>query len=130
MRKQMMVMFTAVQNPFFSLQDYRILVVQLTSIDRFYSEEQSEMSETWTQSHDWAVLHVHTHHCQPAVRHQYVSCVGAAGLSGCHCSPCHMVTYVAPTCRSCRKAGVNWYRTKRPALGSHCFLPPARDEQK
>lgn len=40
----------------------------------------------------------------------------------------HMGTYVAPTCRSCRKAGVNWYRTKRPALGSHCFLPPAEDK--
>lgn len=37
----------------------------------------------------------------------------------------YFVTYVAPTCRSCRKAGVNWYRTKRPAFGSHCFLPPA-----
>lgn len=40
-----------------------------------------------------------------------------------------MSTYVAPTCRNCRKAGVNWYRTKRPALGSQCFLPPAKEER-
>ena len=30
----------------------------------------------------------------------------------------HRCTYVAPTVVSLRKAGVNWYRTKRPAFGS------------
>lgn len=33
-------------------------------------------------------------------------------------------TYVAPTWRSLRKAGVNWYLTNLPALGSTSFLSP------
>ena len=39
-------------------------------------------------------------------------------------------TYVAPTCRRWRKAGVNWYRTNRPALGSQSFLQPATETHK
>ena len=38
-------------------------------------------------------------------------------------------TYVAPTCRRWRKAGVNWYRTNRPAFGSQSFLLPATEKQ-
>lgn len=40
---------------------------------------------------------------------------GAAGGEFYRCAP---FTHVAPTVHSLRNAGVNWYRTKRPALAS------------
>lgn len=40
---------------------------------------------------------------------------GAAGGEFDRCAP---FTHVAPTVHSLRNAGVNWYRTKRPALAS------------
>lgn len=100
------------------------------------------------------VLYVHAQHRQPVATHwsphaSHSWCVQSsrherALLQQCACPRTRVSslrflfggkqntrwTYVAPTCRNCRKAGVNWYRTKRPALGSQCFLPPAKERKE
>lgn len=42
----------------------------------------------------------------------------AAAAAGGRCARYPPSTHVAPTVHSLRNAGVNWYRTKRPALAS------------